>query len=368
MTVPGRTHLVPLQLAPNPVRRSHYGPGQLIRSFRSLYDSDPAAEDWLSSDVSPRSAEPGSLVGHGQVMTASGDATTYLAEIVAEAPDAVLGERSRSGHQDLGYLAKLLCPDRRIPVHCHPTDAFSRQWLPSASGKTEAWLVLEAEGNEDNAWIGFRRVMSVQEWRDLVVEQDSTRLLDALHPFRLEAGDVAFVPAGVPHAMGPNLLVFEPQQPSDWSILAEYEPFSLNADQATIGLGWDRAISCFELSGMSHSQAEAAFIRRGVLRHLDDPVTPILREECKNFFRVAAIRAPSHYETAQGSCWTGVVVSGSGRIEASGTATHCDRGMSFFVPADANPVTIAGTEPDLTILAVTSSSGPAPWEHDQSRP
>ena len=63
----------------------------------------------------------------------------------------------------------------------------------------------------------------------------------------MSAGDALFVPAGAPHAIGEGVLIVELQEPTDLSILLEWEGFGIDDEQAaTLGLGWDVALASVE--------------------------------------------------------------------------------------------------------------------------
>ena len=63
----------------------------------------------------------------------------------------------------------------------------------------------------------------------------------------MSAGDAVFVPAGAPHAIGDGMLIVELQEPTDLSILLEWEGFGIDDEQAaTLGLGWDVALASVE--------------------------------------------------------------------------------------------------------------------------
>ncbi len=98
--------------------------------------------------------------------------------------------------------------------------------------------------------VGFREDVSAETLAGWVREQDRPAMLDALNSFTVRAGDAIFVPAGVPHVIGEGVLVVEVQEPSDLSMLLEWRGFGTeDADEATLGLGWEAVLSCVELAG-----------------------------------------------------------------------------------------------------------------------
>lgn len=74
-------------------------------------------------------------------------------------------------------------------------------------------------------------------------------LLDAMHVRPTTAGDVWFIPAGVPHAIGAGIFMVEIEEPSDFSILAETAGLPIDREDAHPGLGWDVMLDAFDREG-----------------------------------------------------------------------------------------------------------------------
>ena len=51
-------------------------------------------------------------------------------------------------------------------------------------------------------------------------------------------------------------MLTELQEPTSFSVLAEHAAFGVSEDVATLGLGWDLALSCFDLRGRRDSLGE----------------------------------------------------------------------------------------------------------------
>ena len=66
-------------------------------------------------------------------------------------------------------------------------------------------------------------------------------MLAAMNVVTAQAGQVVFVPAGLPHTIGPGVMLTELQEPTSFSVLAEHAAFGVSEDVATLGLGWDLA-------------------------------------------------------------------------------------------------------------------------------
>jgi mannose-6-phosphate isomerase len=109
-------------------------------------------------------------------------------------------------------LIKLLdCADW-LSIQVHPNDEQAIRMEGSGQfGKTEAWHVLEAEEGAQLI-AGVRPGTSAAELAKAIRngEIESYALYHTVH-----AGDTIFMPAGLMHALGPGLLLYEVQQTSD---------------------------------------------------------------------------------------------------------------------------------------------------------
>ncbi len=110
-------------------------------------------------------------------------------------------------------LVKLLDPAAWLSVQVHPDDALARAHAgPEAVGKTETWYVIEAVPGA-TLLVGARPNVRQADLRDAMRRGAGTDRLLQRHP--VAGGDVILLPAGTLHAVGPGVLLYELQQPSD---------------------------------------------------------------------------------------------------------------------------------------------------------
>ena len=158
-------------------------------------------------------------------------------------------------------LVKLLDPDQRLPVHYHPDRKFASEKLDLTHGKTEAWIILDAPIGA-KVGVGFNRKMSKAEVAKLVQDHDSQGLLDSLIFLEVSAGDVIFVPAGVPHAIEAGIFVLELQEPTDLSILLEWDGFAVDGDKdGHLDLGYEVALDALRLDPLSEVEVSQIITR-----------------------------------------------------------------------------------------------------------
>ena len=197
----------PVRLEPALVLRP-WGGRRLVDLPRVAAPPDgPVGEAWLAGPDTR--AEPASddRDAAASAATTLGDLAGALGEaFVGSAPHARYGKR-------MPLLAKLLDAVETLSVQVHPDDAYalSAERASGHLGKTEAWLILEAAAGASVAW-GWRRTVTRDEVRDAVA---AGALETLLRHVPVAPGDVVVNEAGVVHAVGPGIVLYELQQASD---------------------------------------------------------------------------------------------------------------------------------------------------------
>src|SRR3989440_4011381 len=123
---------------------------------------------------------------------------TLLYDAVTTDPESWLGtEHVKAYGPSTEVLVKLLDAGQRLPVHLHPDRAFARRHLGLPHGKTEAWIVLDADAGA-GVRLGFADTMRLADVRALVDRQGGAALVEALRPLGGRARDGGVRPGGVP--------------------------------------------------------------------------------------------------------------------------------------------------------------------------
>lgn len=319
-------------LATNTPRRFYRG-GERIFAFRGLEASADfdgyRPEDWIGS-TARLFAE-----GGGGVTTLEGG--LELPDAFAADADGWFGEAhvARFGG-DPNLLTKLLDSGERLPVHSHPSREFATAHLDCDHGKTEAWIVLVAEP-EATVWVGFRDELSPEDLVDLVDAQDD-RLLAALNPIKVTAGDAVLVPAGQPHAIGEGVLILELQEPTDFSVMLEHRRFGLELDHAFLGLERPLALQSVDHGPVTADRLES--LRR---RWIDvEDSGSALPDEASAYFRAEVVRPVTGDVTVAAAYAAVVVVDGQGSLTSRNGTREVRAGEVLLVPHSVGDVTVSG--------------------------
>jgi mannose-6-phosphate isomerase len=313
----GSAQMRPFTLPPN-VLRHFYAGGERIAALRGTPPADHSPEEWIGAVNTTFDGSRGlSALPDGRLVR----------DAIEANPEAFLGPEhvARFG-SDPALLVKLLDAGQRLPVHFHPDGEFAARELGLAHGKTEAWLIVEAEPGA-SVWVGFAREAGLDELRSWMARQDSAAMLAAMRELPVRAGDAIFVPAGVPHAIGAEILIVEVQEPTDLSVLLEWEGFELTEDDGHLGLGWEVALTALDRSA-SDDERTAALRGPGAGRSL-------LPAAADPWFRAERVRGGDELDAG-----FSILVGLAGSGELGGVALA--RGTALLVPHASGPLTVSG--------------------------
>ncbi|GAA4715101.1 class I mannose-6-phosphate isomerase [Phytohabitans rumicis] len=323
-----------MTLLPANTPRSFYRGAGRIHRFRGVAaPEDPFyPEDWIASTTSRFQQAPLGLttLPDGQL----------LADAIAESPKWWLGKEHVAAHgADPAILVKLLDAGQRLPLHVHPDRPFATDHLASPYGKTEAWVIVEA-APDAVVHLGFARDVEPEELADWVANQRVDAMLAATNAVPVRAGDAVLCPAGVPHAIGAGILLVEVQEPTDFSVLLEWEGFAIDGAAAGhLGLGYDLALSCVDRAAWTPDRLTGL---RGT-RAGDRPGVQRLFTELADPFFAAERLHPDPESVLEPAFSVVVVTSGSGVLEAEHDAPLAVRaGDTAVVPYAAGRCVLRG--------------------------
>ncbi|MEW4568165.1 type I phosphomannose isomerase catalytic subunit [Tautonia sp. JC769] len=191
--------LTPLRFQPI-LKRLIWGGRRLgSKLHKELGPEADYAESWELSDHR-----------HGQSVVAEGPlAGASLHDLVMTRGTELLGE-AVGPREQFPLLLKFLDANQVLSVQVHPDDEQGRR-LADDNGKTEAWVVIDAEPSS-LIYAGLRAGVDRLGFAEAL---EHGRIAEVLHAFEPKAGDCIFIPAGTVHAIGAGVLLAEVQQMSD---------------------------------------------------------------------------------------------------------------------------------------------------------
>ena len=273
-----------------------------------------------------------------------------LRELMARHGRQLCGTERRL-HQ-FPLLVKFLDASDRLSVQVHPNDVQARFFDPRENGKTEAWVILDAQA-DSRIYAGLKR--GVDAFR-LQRHLAAGTVQECLHSYPVRAGDCVFIPAGTVHAIGEGILLAEVQQSSDLTFRL-HDWGRLGADGQPRALHIEESLACIDFDC-------------GPV----DPVVPrrlnLVSEELvsSEFFtlRRHTLSDPFHF-VSDGRFHALLVLGGSGTLTCDNCEQPLQAGSTRLLPATCPPVLI---EPCGELILLDTFLAPVSEEHNfrQSRP
>ncbi|MFI7146743.1 class I mannose-6-phosphate isomerase [Nonomuraea sp. NPDC050022] len=328
---------MPSFLLPANTPRSFYRGAGRIGRFRGIPSADDPyyPEDWVASTTSRHGAAPAGL-------TTLPDGRS-LAEAIAGDPVWWLGEQHLAEHgADPAILVKLLDAGERLPLHVHPDRRFAADHLASPYGKTEAWVIVSAEP-EAAVHLGFARDVEPDELARWVADQRIDQMLDATNRVPVRAGDAIVCPAGLPHAIGAGILMVEVQEPTDFSVLLEWEGFAVDGPAVGhLGLGYDQALGCVDRSGWGADRLNELRRARQAADDARPGVRRLFAELADEFFAAERLR-PDPVSVLEPAYSIVAVTDGAGSLTTEHAApVPVKAGDTLLLPYAAGWCTLRG--------------------------
>lgn len=146
-------------------------------------------------------------------------------------------------------LLKLLDARDTLSVQVHPDDAYAAR-VESKLGKTEAWHILAAEPGAELVY-GVQAGVTKEEL--LTASRAGKAVEGLLRRVKVKAGETYYIPAGMVHAIGGGIVLYEIQQSSDVTYrFYDWERTDKNGNKRELHI--DKAVDVTDV----HAQLTAA--------------------------------------------------------------------------------------------------------------
>jgi mannose-6-phosphate isomerase len=270
----------------------------------------PIGEAWVLTDRDDHA----SRVADGPLKGRS------IGQLMEQSPEQLLGKLAGRFNR-FPLLLKFLDVREMLSLQVHPADD-RKDLLPAGeTGKTEAWVVLEA-GTKSRIYAGLKAGTTADDLRRAVA---GGVVADNVASFVPKLGDGVLVPAGTIHSLG-DVVVFEIQENSD--VTFRLDDWG-HVDPKT---GWPRALQVDQaLSAINVAQGAVAQVSPVV-----EETTPIERErlfDC-DYFRLWRLRGQSPFTVgAVDAPRVLVCIEGTGQVEHGGETYTAAKGDVLLLPA-----------------------------------
>jgi mannose-6-phosphate isomerase len=239
-------------------------------------------------------------------------------------------------------LAKIIDPGDWLSVQVHPNDEQARELEGAgAVGKTEAWYVIEA-APDAQILLGVQPGVPPEMVGQAITDGGLTNLLQR---HRVAPGEAYLVPAGTLHAIGPRMLVYEIQQPSDITYRCDDWGRPPSAGRP---LHIEQSLVCVRPEPWAETvRTSAGTAARGLLVRCDHFVLEYLRPGPQGPVPCDPGLASLHLLTA---------ASGSVVVRGSGWQEQLEPFETLVVPADAGPYLVGAPEAGVFVEAAPASA------------
>jgi mannose-6-phosphate isomerase len=304
------TLLYPLRFEPIYQYRL-WGGRRLANWLTAPLPDGPIGEAWILSDRTdyPSQVAAGPLKGR------------TIAQLMTQFPEQLLGKLAQR-FKRFPLLLKFLDACEMLSVQVHPSDAHPELLPPGETGKTEAWVVLEA-GPTSRIYAGLKPYTTAEILRQALIDG---KVGDQLSCFAPQAGDCVFIPAGTVHSLGGGVVVFEVQQNSDVTFrLYDWNHVDAKTDKPR-ALQVDQAIACIDFGECDGD----------LVTPVTEQTAPVLRERlfhCDQFW-VSRLHSESPFAVGSpGMPAVLVCIEGAGEVEQGGAAYPVAKGDVYLLPA-----------------------------------
>ena len=269
-----------------------------LLKFSHVYSSAPwggkmVGRHFVRTDVPKVCSESWEISGHRYGMSAvvgGPYAGRTLDDLVKAYGRELVGTKSPTVDR-FPLLFKLIDARWPLSIQVHPNNGNAA--LTGGEPKTEAWYVIKAFPGAA-LYAGLKHPFEEQDLRDIVAQ--GPILLDQLNPLQVTAGDMLYIPGGMPHAIGGGCFIYEVQQSSDTTFrLYDWGRVGLDGRPRTLHVR--EALAAMDLS-------------------LPPPV-PSDRVTCP-YFEFEKVPSGTEVRAGQGWCAVYVPVTGESRLLSAG--------------------------------------------------
>ena len=226
-------------------------------------------------------------------------------------------------------LIKFIDAEQDLSVQVHPNDKYAATVEGGReSGKTEMWYVIDAKPGSKIVY-GLNGDYTREQLQDFI---DRGRFEDCLNYVDAKPGDVFFIPAGLIHAIGAEILIAEIQQNSDATYrLYDYNRFDSNGKPRELHI--QKALDVCIKTKTEYNRPERKHRDRDIEILYNCEYFEVMRADLESCNR---ININMGSEVNFRSFRSVICLDGEGEIVHEKNIYKIKKGDSYFLPADIN--------------------------------
>lgn len=315
----------------NPILKSIVWGGEKMRQYKGIdTDQKNIGESWELSGVAGNE----SVVANGEF------AGRTITELIREFGSELLGRHVYETYgEKFPLLIKFIDARDDLSIQVHPDDTLAAARHNGSMGKTEMWYVVDAD-KDAHLMSGLSTEITPEEY---VSRVENNTITDVLCDYKVQPGDVFFLPAGRIHSIGRGCFIAEIQQTSDITyriydfgrLGLDGKPRQLHTELAKDAIDYsvseDYRTSYEKVANEDTPLVECEYFKT----HLLDLTEPVLVEvRSKDSFMIV------------------ICLEGEGKLKGSnGNTVSLKQGETVLVPALITEVTFA---PENKMKVLTS--------------
>ena len=244
-----------------------------------------------------------------------------LPELIEKYGEKLVGTQVES---PFPLLLKLLDAKDTLSVQVHPDDAYAKK-VENKLGKTEAWHILSAQPGAQLVY-GVKENVTKEEL--MAASQQGAKVEGLLRKVDVKAGETYFIPAGMVHAIGAGIVLYEIQQSSDVTYrFYDWERVDKNGNKRELHL--EKAVAVTDVTTQLNAAPETE-IAPGHFRLLDE-----------KYFQLDRLADFDGILPADQRRFAFVTATGKTTLSWQEGSMELPMGCTAFLPADGYDVKIS---------------------------
>lgn len=187
-----------------PILKSTLWGGNKIIPFKQLHGikQPHVGESWEISNIQ----------GYDSIVSNGTEAGTSLGDLIKKHKADLVGKDNyiRFGNK-FPLLIKFIDALEDLSIQVHPNDELAQK-RHNSTGKSEMWYVIDNNHGNAHLYAGFKEKMTPSKYNSMIAHGN---ICNAIANYKVNPGDVFYLPAGRIHSIGAGCFIVEIQQTSD---------------------------------------------------------------------------------------------------------------------------------------------------------